>query len=550
MRLARRAITSAAVVTAAAVVAATAVVSLVAASGDQTASGRQSYDLLIRNARIFDGMGNPWWRGDLAVKGDTITAMAAHIDAPATRVIDVGGQAVAPGFIDIHTHARRGIFEVPTADNYTRQGVTTVFEGPDGGSPVPLAPFLAKLEATRLSVNFAMFIGQGSVREAVIGNVNRKATAAEIEKMKELVRQGMLDGAFGLSTGLVYTPGIYTPTEEIVELARIAGQMGGIHQSHMRNEAAGVLDSVRETIRIGEEGGLPTQITHHKIIGTGNWGESVETLRLVDEARARGVDATIDQYPYTASSTGIQVLLPPWALEGRRAEVMARLADPARRAKIRAAIVEALRFERGGGDPENVVISACSWDPSLPGKNLAELTKARGVDPTLENAADTAMWIVEKGGAQGVFHAISEDDLVRILKHPVTMIASDGEVPIYGKAAPHPRSYGTVARVLGRYARDLHVLTLEDAIRRMTSLPAWRAGLQDRGILRVGMKADITIFDPATVRDTATFEKPHAYAEGFSHVIVNGQVIFENGAMTTARPGRVLYGPARVVVSR
>ena len=526
------------------------VVCLGAAAGGQTGTGQQGYDLLIRNARIFDGTGNPWWRGDLAVKGDTIAAIAARIDAPATRVIDAAGQAVSPGFIDIHTHSRRGIFEVPTADNYTRQGVTTVFEGPDGGSPVPLAPYLAKLEATGLSANFAMFIGQGSVREAVIGNVNRRATAAEIEKMKELVRQGMLDGAFGLSTGLVYTPGIYTPTEEIVELARVAGQMGGIHQSHMRNEAAGVLDSVRETITIGEQGGLPTQITHHKIIGKGNWGQSAETLRLVDEARARGVDTTIDQYPYTASSTGIQVLLPPWALEGRRADVMARLADTAQRAKIKAAIVDSLRLERGGGDPKNVVVSACSWDPSLPGKNLAELTKARGAEPTLENAAETAMWIVEKGGAQGVFHAISEDDLVRILKHPVTMIASDGEVPVFGKAAPHPRSYGTFARVLGRYARDLHVLTLEDAIRRMTSLPAWRAGLQDRGILRVGMKADITIFDPATVGDTATFEKPHAYAKGFSHVLVNGQVIFENGAMTAARPGRVLYGPARMVGSQ
>jgi dihydroorotase/N-acyl-D-amino-acid deacylase len=451
---------------------------------------------------------------------------------------------VAPGFIDVHTHARRGIFEVPTADNYTRQGVTTIFEGPDGGSPVPLGPFLRKLEALKLTPNFGMFIGQGSVREAVIGSVDRRATTDEVAKMKDLVRQGMLDGAFGLSTGLFYVPGVFTPTEEVVELAKVAGAMGGIHQSHMRNEAAGVLDGVRETIAIGELGGLPTQITHHKIIGTGNWGKSVETLRMVDEARARGVDVTIDQYPYTASATSLQALLPSWALEGGRARVLARLKDPAERERIKAAVVESLKVDRGGGDPKNVGISSCGWDPSLAGKNLAEITRARGAEPTFEHAAETAIWIVEQGGASAIFHAISEDDLVRILKHPVTMVASDGEVPIFGRASPHPRSYGTFARVLGRYVRDLGVITLEDAVRKMTALPAWRMGLQDRGLLRVGMKADITVFDPATVRDTATFERPHAYAEGFSFVVVNGQIVYENGAMTSARPGRILYGPS------
>jgi len=522
-------------------------VGAVRASGPGVAQGSQEpYDLVIRNGRIYDGMGNPWFHGDLAVKGDTIVAIASRIEGPAARTIDAAGNAVTPGFIDIHTHARRGIFEVPTADNYTRQGVTTIFEGPDGGSPVPLAPFMQKLEATRLSANFAMFVGQGSVREAVIGSGDRKATPAEIEKMKELVRQGMLDGAFGLSTGLFYVPGIFTPTDEVIELAKVAGALGGIHKSHMRNEAAGVLDSVRETIEIGEKGGLPTQITHHKIIGTGNWGKSVETLLLVDAARARGVDVTIDQYPYTASATGIQALLPSWALEGGRTRVLARLADPAQRPKIKAAIVESLKVDRGGGDPKNVAVSSCAWDPSLAGKNLAQITRERGADPTFETAAETTMWIVEKGGASGIFHAISEDDLVRILRHPATMIASDGEVPIFGQASPHPRSYGTFARVLGRYVREVGAITLEDAVRRMTSLPAWRTGLQDRGVLRVGMKADIAIFDPATVRDTATFDKPHSYAEGFSHVIVNGQVIYENGAMTGARPGRVLYGPARV----
>lgn len=504
------------------------------------------YDLILRGGRVVDGTGSPWFRADVAIAGDTVAAVGWRIDAPATRVIDASGLVVSPGFIDIHTHARRGIFEVPTADNYTRQGVTTIYEGPDGSSPLPIKAFLDRVAATRLSPNFGTFVGQGSVREEVIGDVDRKAMPAEIDRMRELVRQGMRDGAVGLSTGLFYVPGIFTPTDEVIELAKVAGQMGGIHVSHMRNEATGVLDSVRETIAIGERGGLPTQVTHHKIIGVQNWGQSAATLKLVAEARARGVDVTIDQYPYTASATGIDALLPPWALEGGQAETVKRLKDPALRAKIKAAVVENIKFDRGGGDPRNVSIAACPWDASLAGKNLAAITRDRGAEPTIENAADTAMSIVERGGARGIFHAIDEKDLERIIACPLTMIASDGEVPIFGKASPHPRSYGTFARVLAVYVRDKGLLTLEEGVRKMTSLPAWRLGLGDRGVIRPGMKADIAVFDPAKVRDKATYDNPHQYAEGFAHVIVNGRVIFENGAMTAERPGKVLYGSAHV----
>ena len=504
-----------------------------------------AYDVVIRGGRIVDGTGSPWYLGDVAIQGDTIVRMAPAIEAQATRVIDARGLVVAPGFIDIHTHARRGIFEVPTAENYVRQGVTTLIEGPDGGSPVPLAPFLEKVAATRISPNLATFIGQGAVRTEVMGAVDRAATPEELERMRALVRQGMEDGAFGLSSGLFYVPGIFTPTAEVVELARVAGRMGGIYISHMRNEAKGVLDSVRETIAIGEQGGLPAQVTHHKIIGKAYWGRSVDTLRLVDEARARGVDATIDQYPYTASSTGIgSALLPPWALEGGSEATLARLKDPATRAKIKAETTRIIRDERGGGDPKNVVVARCDWDPSLSGMNLGAITAKRGMRVTLENAAETAMWIVEQGGAQGIFHAIGEEDLQRILVHPATMVGSDGEIPIFGKNHPHPRSYGTFARVLGVYVREKKLLPLEAAVRKMSAFPAQRLGLADRGVLRPGLKADIAIFDPATVRDTATFEKPHSYAEGVQYVLVNGRVAFENGAMTAERPGRVLYGPA------
>ena len=504
-----------------------------------------TYDIILRGGRIIDGTASPWYRGDVAIRGDTIARIAASISAPAGRVIDVKGLVVAPGFIDIHTHARRGIFELPTADSYTRQGVTTLVEGPDGSSPLPLKPFLEKVAKLGVSPNFASFVGQGTVRGEVIGEADRKATPEEIEKMRALVRQGMEDGAFGLSSGLFYVPGTFTPTAEVVELAKVAGQMGGIYISHMRNEAKGVLDSVRETITIGELGGLPTQVTHHKVVGKAYWGRSVDTLKLIDEARARGVDASIDQYPYTASATSIgSALLPAWALEGGREATLKRLKDPGTRAKIKAESVAIIRDERGGGDPKNVAISSNEWDPSMAGKNLAEVTASRKLPVTLENAAETVMWIVEQGGARGVFHAIGEEDLQRILVHPATMIASDGEVAIFGRNVPHPRSYGTFVRVLGVYAREKKLLSLETAVQKMTALPAQRLGLADRGVLREGLKADIAVFDAARVRDTATFEKPHSYAEGVNVVLVNGQVIFENGEMTTARPGRVLYGPA------
>ncbi len=511
-----------------------------------TAQTPAAYDLLITNARIVDGTGNPWYRGEVAIKGDTIAAIGPRVQGRATRVIDAHGQVVAPGFIDPHTHASRGIFDVPTADNYVRQGVTTLIEGPDGGSPVPLKPFLDKIAATKITPNWAMFVGQGSIRSSVMGEVDQKASPAQIEKMQGIVRQAMRDGALGLSTGLFYVPGNFTPTEEVIELAKVAGEMGGMYTSHMRDEASKVIDSVAETIRIGEEGHLPTQVTHHKIIGTANWGKSVDTLRMIDEARARGVDATIDQYPYTASATSITAALTPqWAQEGGREKMLERLKDPATRAKIKEETVLLLKNERGGGDPKNVVISSCQWDPSLAGKDLGDITKQRGMDVTMENVAESVFWIIEQGGCGGIFHAISEDDLVRILKHPATMIGSDGEVPIFGQANPHPRSYGTFARVLGVYVRERHVLTLEDAVRKMSSATAQRVGLFDRGVLRPGLKADVAIFDPETVRDTATFEKPHSYAEGVSTVIINGQVAFENGKMTAARPGRVLYGPAK-----
>jgi dihydroorotase/N-acyl-D-amino-acid deacylase len=508
------------------------------------ASAAGPYDLVIRGGRVVDGTGDTWFRADVAIRGDTIVRIAPSIREPARRVIDVQGRVVAPGFIDIHSHGRHGIFADPTAQNYLREGVTTFIEGPDGSSPVPLAPFLDSLETLPKSVNVGSFIGQGSVRSEVLGDVDRPPTAEELDAMRALVDQGMSDGAFGLSSGLFYVPGVFSTTDEVVELARVAACRGGIYQSHMRDEASRIVESVRETIAIGERGGLPSQVTHHKVIGAKNWGRSRETLALVDAARTAGVDVTIDQYPYTASSTSVgAALTPQWAQEGGGEKARARLRDPADRPKILAETVRLIREERGGGDPRRVVLAGCDWDASLEGKNLAEVAATLGLPPTVDGAAEAALWIVAQGDCDGIFHAIGEEDLDRILRHPATMVASDGGIYQSGEGVPHPRSYGTFARVLAVYVRERGVLTLEEAVRKMSGFPAARLGLVDRGLLRPGMKADISVFDPAKVRDAATFEKPHQYSEGWALVLVNGEVVLENGAVTSARPGRVLYGP-------
>jgi len=502
------------------------------------------YDILITGARVIDGSGTPWFYADVGIQGDSIAAIG-HLDGAQAGVrIDGRGMVVAPGFIDIHSHGRRGIGPVPTAENYLREGVTTIIEGPDGSSPLPIKTFLDGVAKSPISINFATFVGQGSIRQQVIGSVNRKATAEELSTMKGIAEQAMRDGAFGLSTGLFYVPGNFTPTDEVIELAKVVGKLGAIHISHMREEAAHVLDSVRETIRIGEEGGLPTQITHHKTIGQASWGKSVESLKLVEEARARGVDVTIDQYPYTASSTGIAALVPQWALEGGQKSTAERLGTTDSRARIKATIVQNLKYDRGAGDPKNVAIVNCGFDRTLPGKNLAEITRSRGQEPTMENAAEVVMDLVAKGGCSAVYHAIAEEDVVRIMKSPYTMIASDGDIPVFGQAAPHPRSYGTFARVLGVYVREQHVITLEDAVRKMSAFPAERLKIYDRGMLRPGMKADVIVFDPATVSDRATFDKPHQYSAGVHEVIVNGKLVLHADQVTAERPGRVIYGPA------
>ena len=508
-------------------------------------TAQESFDIIIRGGRVVDGSGNPWVVADIGIRGDRIARIGGLTDASASLEIDATGRVVTPGFIDPHTHARRGIFDVPTADNVLLQGVTTVTEGNDGNSPLPIGEHLDRIARTSISPNWAVFVGQGTVRSAVMGREDRDPTAAELDEMSALVASAMEEGALGLSTGLFYVPGTFTSTEEVIALAKIVASYDGIYISHMRDEAHGLLDSVRETIRIGEEGGLPVQMTHHKVIGRDSWGASADSLDLVDAARARGVDITIDQYPYTASQTSITALLPPWAQEGSWDDMVQRILDPETRRRLKGEIMWRIDHDRGGGDPANVVIGLCEWDRTLEGQSLADILEGRGLEVTIDAAADLVMEIVERGGARAIYHAMQEDDLERIMRHPATAVGSDGGISIFGVGVPHPREYGTFARVLSRYVRERRVLTLEEAVRKMSGATAQRLGIRDRGFLHEGFHADIVVFDPAAVRDTATFSEPHQYATGIDHVLVNGVVVVQNGVHTGARPGRVLYGPGR-----
>jgi N-acyl-D-amino-acid deacylase len=504
-----------------------------------------SLDVILLGGSVYSGENAEPIVADVGMSDDRIVAVGDLHDRQAELRLDVSGLAVVPGFIDIHSHAVRsdpeeGIFRWPDAENLIRQGVTTVVGGPDGSSPLPITDTFAALETRPASVNFATFVGHGSIRGLIIGNDDRPPSDAEMQSMRDEVRAAMEQGAFGLSSGLIYLPGRFAETEEVIELAKVAAEYGGIYISHMREEGLDVLKSVAETIRIGEEGGLPTQLTHHKIVGAPMWGKSIETLRLVDEAIARGVDVSIDQYPYTASFTSLTVLFPGWSLDGGREKLLERMADPQMRLRMRDDIVYRIEVDRGGNDPANVVLASCAHDSSINGLNLSERLRQQERDVSKENAAELLMELVEAGNCSAVFHAMNEDDVKNIMSHPVTMPASDGGIEGPSERVPHPRNYGTFSRVLGYYVREQKLMPLHTAIHKMTMLPADRIGMGDRGRILEGAIADIAVIDPATVIDKATFEDPHQYAEGAHHVFVSGDAVLLNGEMTGQRPGKLL----------
>ncbi len=505
-------------------------------------AGQVPYDIVIRGGTIIDGSGRPRFRGDIAIRGDRIVRVSrlGLRGSDRTRVIDATGKIVAPGFIDLHAHLEP-LLQLRGAESHVRQGVTLALGGPDGGGPLPLAPYMDTLtRGGGVGLNVAYLVGHNSIRERVMGEAARAPTTAELSRMKELVGQGMRDGAFGISTGLRYVPGFYATTSEVVELSKVAAGLGGIYTSHLREEGLGLFQGVQEAIDIARLAGIPVVLTHHKAVGRQMWGQSVRTLGMVDAARKQGLDVMIDQYPYTASQTGIAVLVPPWAQADGDTAFARRVNDPVLRDSIHKGILEFLLNDRGGGDLKRVQFGRVAWMKELEGKTLHDWAVMRGIDPRPENAPPLVVEAMLKGGATMIYHIIDEGDVRRIMAHSQTMIASDGRLTRPGDGRPHPRAYGTFPRVLGHYARELKVITLEQAVHKMSGMPARRLGLTDRGTLRDGAFADVVIFDPALVSDKATFEEPHQYPVGIDHVLVNGVSMVENGAYTDRRAGRVL----------
>jgi len=497
-----------------------------------------SVDLLITNARIVDGSGNPWFRADVAVKDGRIVRIGRSLPMSAAQTIDAKGQILAPGFIDVHTHVE-SIYSLPAAENFVRMGVTSLVTGNCGSSTTNVAGFLDRIKQVPLAVNLATLIAHGSVRSKVMGLNDRAPTAEETKQMEAVVDQGMKDGAVGLSSGLIYVPGTYAKTDEIVSLARVVARYGGIYATHMRNEGDKVADAIRESIQIGEQAGLPVDISHFKISNKKLWGQTPMTLGLVRDARARGLVVTVDQYAYTASSTSLDSRIPSWLRAGGFEEAKKRLADEETRKRVVKEMQETLK-RSGFKDYSYAVVASYDSDRSFNGRSILDITKQVLGKSDVKSQIAQILSMYESGGASMVYHSMGEPDVQRIMQEPFTMIASDSGVRKIDESVPHPRGYGNNARVLGRYVRELKVISLEDAIRKMTSLPAQTFGLRDRGMIREGLAADIVIFDEKTIIDRATFDKPHQFPVGITYVVVNGQVVLANDNMTGARPGMAL----------
>jgi N-acyl-D-amino-acid deacylase len=528
-----------------------------------------SFDLVIRGGTVVDGTGAGAFVADVGVVGDTIAALGEIAAGQGRRVVDASGLHVAPGFIDIHTHSDPDVLVYPTADSRVRQGVTTELAGNCGASAAPLAglgvaerreewkedgldadwtdvaSYLSRVERSGISVNHALLVGQGTLRSNAIGDVDRALSAEEMRAVARALEEALDQGVFGLSTGLEYVPGRYAPPSEIVALARLVARRGGLYATHVRDEEARLLEAVAEAIEVGRVTGVRVEISHLKAAGEANWPKQQPALDLIESARRDGVAVLADAYPYTAYSTGLTILLQGWAREGGATAILGRLRDRETRARIRREVEVQVEEDPGGWD--RVVVSRVKSEKNRAvavGKSVVEIGTAWGIDPA---AACLRLLEEEETAVSFVGHAMSPGNVERVLRHPLVMIGSDGSsmAPV-GKAAesrPHPRSYGTFARVLGFYARERGAFDLPTAVRKMTSLPADQIGLAERGRIARGRKADLVVFDAAKVRDTATFEDPHRYPEGIPLVVVNGVAVVERGASTGARPGRVLRRP-------
>jgi N-acyl-D-amino-acid deacylase len=496
----------------------------------------QTADILIKNAKILDGTGNSWVYGDIAIGGGKILQIGKLNGWTAKKVIDATGLVAAPGFIDVHTHIEGDEVKNPEATNFIYDGVTTVITGNCGSSDANIGRYLRKIDSLQTSVNVAALVGHNDVRKAVMGRASRNPTEAEMQAMEKIVDKAMRDGAVGMSTGLIYIPGTYSTTEEIVRLAKVAAKYNGVYASHMRDEGDSVIEAINEALYIGTAANMPVQISHFKLSGQQNWGRSSETLPLIINARKKGLDVTIDQYPYTASSTSLSTLIPDWVLADGQDSIVARLARPAIRKEVTHYMLARLAKRKLQHFSYPVVASYKS-DSSFNGKSIEEVNLSLGKKHTAAQEAETIIQMMEKGGASMVFHGMSESDIKAIMRYPFNMFASDASIRVYKEGNPHPRGYGTNARVLKKYVREENVIGLEEAVRRMTSLPAQKFGFTDRGLLRQNFAADIVLFNEVEVGDRAEYKNPHQYAIGFNYVIVNGIVTIDAGVHTGARAG-------------
>ena len=528
-------------------------------------------DIILKNGFVVDGAGNPKFRADVGVMDGKIVKIGGLGSSKADRVIDAKGLVVSPGFIDVHTHSDFELLANPRAESKIRQGVTTEVVGNCGMSAAPLRgeyasktaksirdkygltldwssfkEYFNRLEKQGVAVNIVSLVGHGNIRECVMDLENRPPTKEEMKEMKALVAQAMEEGAFGLSTGLVYPPGRFADTIELIELSKVVAKYGGIYASHIRGERETLIEATREAIEIGEKAGVPVEISHHPA-KIGAWGKSKETLKMIEDARARGVDVTCDLHTYSAGQTWLMALLPPWAQEGGPKKIIETLSDPEARERIKQDMVEE-KFPGPGpcglvkrGMWNKLMLTYCEKNKDLIGKNFAEIAKIRGVDP-FDAVFDILIEEETAGMIVGFYYGV--EDIRRVLEHPASMIGSDGYAlapyGILGKGKNHPRSYGTFPMVLARYVRERKVLTLEEAVRKMTSLPAQKLGLRDRGLLREGMWADIVMFDSNRVLDKATYDEPYQYPEGIENVLVDGQVVIEESVHTGTLSGKVL----------
>lgn len=495
------------------------------------------YEIIIKGGTIYDGTSSDPFIGDIGIKSGKILTIGDLSGASAEKIINAEGLAVAPGFIDMHTHLEP-IMEMPLAESLVRQGVTLAIGGPDGGGPWPFGEYLDSLSKMNLGINVAYLVGHNTLRKEVMGMEDREPSAEELELLKNYVKSSMEEGAFGISTGLKYLPGTFSKLDEIIALSKVAGEMGGIYTSHLREEGLGLIEAVQEAMVISREANIPVVLTHHKAIGVSMWGASTKTLALVDSARNAGLDIMMDQYPYAASHTGISVLIPSWALEGDK--FAERVLNPELRDSIKTGIVFNIVNDRGGSDLRRIQFSRVEWNKELEGKTMHDWAIMEGLEPTVENGAELTIRAQLNGGTGTIYHAMDEKDVENILRHPMTMIGSDGRLSQPGDGHPHPRAYGTFPRVLGLYVREKKVLPLQVAIHKMTGLSAARLGLKDRGLIKEGYIADLTIIDPETIIDKSTFTDPHQYPEGIPYVLIDGKFAVENGVFQKAPIGKVI----------